>query len=54
MWYILVFLLFFVTLFCLVFAKDSYINQELLAYQRTLNEPWMHRVIALKYASSNS
>lgn len=34
---------------CIAFAKDSYINRELLAYQKIINEPWLHRLVALKY-----
>jgi len=35
------------SLFGLIFAKDSYINRELDAYQKTLAEPWLDRVVAL-------
>lgn len=31
------------------FAKDSYINSELNAYQTCLQKPWLHRLVLLKY-----
>lgn len=34
---------------CMLFARDSYANRELAAYQRTINEPWMNRLVALLY-----
>lgn len=49
MLYFLSILIFIVAIFLMVFAKDSYINKELESYQLTLNEPWIHRIIALKY-----
>ena len=45
----LVLLVFVVSVFVMIFSKDSYINAELAAYQKTLREPWIHRVVALKY-----
>ncbi|KAG8362568.1 GbNV_gp58-like [Fopius arisanus] len=47
-------LTFAVTAFCMIFAKDSYINRELETYQRTLHEPWMHRLVLLKYKPRKS
>lgn len=33
----------------ITFAKDGYINRELRAYQKTLDEPWLDRLTVLKY-----
>lgn len=49
MWYVIAILVFFLSLLLLVFAKDSYINRELDAYQKTINEPWIDPVVALTY-----
>lgn len=49
MWYILALLVFFIAILLIVFSKDGYINRELAAYQRTINEPWINRIVALKY-----
>lgn len=51
MWYIILLLVFAFTIFTMVFAKDGYINSELTAYQKTIVEPWIHRLVALKYTS---
>lgn len=45
-------IVFAVAAVCMLFARDSYVNQELLAYQRTVNEPWMERLVALLYRPS--
>lgn len=50
MWYILLLLVFAMTLLLMVFAKDGFINSELNAYQKTIVEPWLHRLVALKYS----
>nr|DBA13117.1 TPA: gp58-like protein [Oryctes rhinoceros nudivirus] len=50
MWYVILLLTFAIALFLMVFAKDGYMNMELTAYQKTIVEPWIHRVVALKYA----
>jgi hypothetical protein len=42
-------LVFTIGLICIVFAKDSYINKELRAYEKVVNEPWLDRIVALKY-----
>lgn len=47
--YELIVLTFAVGLFCMIFAKDSYANRELLAYQRSIREPWMRRLVLLMY-----
>jgi hypothetical protein len=47
--YILAILVFFVALVCITFARDSYLNRELLAYQRMLREPWLNRTVLLTY-----
>lgn len=47
--YELIVLAFAVGLFCMIFAKDSYVNRELRAYQRTIREPWMRRLVLLMY-----
>lgn len=44
-------LIFAIALLFMVFAKDGYINSELEAYQKTILQPWIHRVVALKYKS---
>ncbi|AYP97983.1 GrBNV gp58-like protein-like protein [Mauternbach virus] len=49
MLFIVVLLIFAIALFGLIFAKDSYINMELNAYQKTLREPWLERIVALIY-----
>lgn len=33
----------------MLFAEDSYINKELVAYQRNNVQPWIHRIVALKF-----
>lgn len=50
MWYVLLLLTFACALLLMTFARDSYINSELRAYQRTINEPWIDRIVALRYA----
>lgn len=42
-------IVFAVAAFCMLFARDSYANRELSVYQRTVNEPWMERLVALIY-----
>lgn len=49
MLYVVAILVFFAALVCITFAKDSYINRELYAYQRMLQEPWLNRTVLLKY-----
>ncbi|ATZ81521.1 GrBNV_gp58-like protein [Drosophila innubila nudivirus] len=49
MLFIVLLLIFAIALFALIFAKDSYINMELDAYQQTLREPWLERIVALTY-----
>jgi hypothetical protein len=50
MWYMLLLLTFAIALLLMIFSRDSYINSELRAYQRTIDEPWLDRVVALRYA----
>lgn len=49
MLYVIAILVFFVALVCITFAKDSFVNRELFAYQRMLREPWLNRTVLLKY-----
>lgn len=51
MWYIITVLIFAICCGLMIFAHDGYINSELSAYQRTINEPWIHRLVALLYKS---
>nr|AHW98250.1 GrBNV_gp58-like protein [Nilaparvata lugens endogenous nudivirus] len=44
--YIVVFILFFLCLFCIAFSKNSFLNREFLAYRRQLVEPWLTRAVA--------
>lgn len=47
--YIIVFLVFFTTLLMITFSKDSYINQESIAYAKQIRSPWLYRPIALNF-----
>lgn len=49
MLYVLTFVAFFFVIFFMIFAEDGYLNAELSAYERTIREPWIDRVIALRY-----
>jgi hypothetical protein len=49
MLYILTFIIFAFALGMMVFANDGYLNSELDAYQRCLKEPWLERIVALRY-----
>lgn len=47
MWYVLLFLVFVVAVLSVVFAEDGFMNRHLVAYQKTINEPWLNRTVAL-------
>lgn len=52
MWYILLMLVFALTLVFMLFAKDGFINSELDAYQKVLNNPWLEPIVALRYRTN--
>lgn len=47
MLYFLILLIFFVALLFIVFSNDGFLNSEMTAYQKTLQEPWLERIVAL-------
>lgn len=47
--YLLAVLVFFAALVFITYARDGYLNSELNAYQRTLREPWLDRIVLLTY-----
>lgn len=49
MWYAVVLLTCAIALVLMLFAPDGYINSELNAYQQTVANPWLHRIVALRY-----
>lgn len=49
MWHMLMLIVFAVALVALVFAPNGYINREWTAYLKTLEEPWVPRIVALLY-----
>lgn len=51
MLYLVAFIIFFSIIFSMIFAEDGYLNAELNAYERTIREPWIDRIIAMRYFS---
>lgn len=52
--YVVVFFILFAALLLITVSKDSYMNQELIAYTKQIREPWLHRAVCLNYLTSNT
>jgi hypothetical protein len=51
MFYIIVTIILFLSLLSISFARDSFLNRELAAYQRQIDEPWLDRLTILKWSA---
>lgn len=47
MLYIIVMLVFALSLFMLIFAKDGFINREMIIYDSLMKQPWLDRLVVL-------
>lgn len=47
MLYIIVILIFALSFFMLVFAKDGFINREMVVYDSLIQQPWLDRLVVL-------
>lgn len=52
MLYVIVVVMFALSLFMLIFAKDGFINRELVVYDNLLQQPWLDRLVLLSADAS--
>jgi len=50
--YIIAIIVFASATFLMLIAKDGFINSELDAYQKTLREPWLERLVVMQYGDA--